>query len=249
MDTPMPFSIYRGIPIFSKRYRHRCLDDQITISLFLIFSHILASGSADQTVILWDLDEGKPHTTIRGFNEKIQSLKFHPTEAQHLLTGCCDGTVKLYDCRDPDQIESAYKSWTYDGCEIERVAWDAHDTNYFFASTNNGKISYCDIRQETTPLWTIDAHIDEVSGILVNHSVPSMLTTTSVDGNLKIWKYNTEKADLVYTEEGGIGCIQCSDVCPENGWTIVIGGDKRTKNMRVINLNEFETVKHAFSRN
>lgn len=212
-------------------------------------SHILASASADQTVILWDLDEGKPHTTIRGFNEKVQSLKFHPSEAQLLLTGCCDGTVKLYDCRDPSQIESAYKLWTYADSEIERVVWDPHDSNYFFASTNNGKVSYCDVRREETPLWTIDAHSDEVSGVLVNHSVSGMLTTTSVDGKLKVWKYSTAYPELVHTEDADIGCIQCSDICPENGNTVIIGGDKKTKNMRVINLQDFSSVKHAFNLN
>ena len=54
-------------------------------------SHLLASGSVDETVLLWDLREGKPARTLKGHEEKVQALQWHPFETQVLLTGCCDG--------------------------------------------------------------------------------------------------------------------------------------------------------------
>lgn len=211
------------------------------------FRHILASGSVDQTVILWDLDEQKPHTTIRAFQEKVQSLKFHPTEAQMLLTGCCDGTVKLFDCRDPNEIDTNFKLWSFDGGEVERVYWDPHNTNYYFVGLNNGIIHYCDVRQDGNSLWNVKAHSDEVSGILVNHMQTGMVTTTSADGVLKVWRYNASTAPTqVYESEVGIGRIQCADICYDNGFTVAVGGDNKQKQLRVIDVRDFEVVKRNF---
>lgn len=207
----------------------------------LICSHILASGSVDQTVILWDLDEQTPHTQITAFNEKIQTLKFCPTEAQSLLTGCCDGTVKLFDCRDPDTVNTSLKLWSFNDCEIERVVWDTNNANNFFVATNKGQMHYCDVRQEQQPVWSLDAHSTEISCILPNHAHNGMVTTTSADGSLKVWKYDTTGATIVYEDELGIGRVQCGDICPENGYTVAVGGDNRKKQLRLIDVRDFDT--------
>lgn len=204
----------------------------------------MASGSVDQTVILWDLDELKPHTTIAGFQEKIQSLKFHATEAQSLLTGCCDGTVRLYDCRDPETLQQNAKIWNFNG-EIERIAWDPHDGNYFFASTNQGNIYYCDVRQDRQ-VWSKNVHEKEVTGLALNAKCKGMLTTTSSDGSLKVWKYSESDANLVYEEEVGIGQIQCIGVCPDNPFTVAVGGDNKRKHLRVIDTRESDSVRRSF---
>lgn len=53
----------------------------------------MASGSVDQTVLLWDLETKEPHTSLTCFQEKIQALKWHPFEGQTLLTGSADKYV------------------------------------------------------------------------------------------------------------------------------------------------------------
>ena len=53
--------------------------------------HVLASGSVDQTVLLWDLNGAKIASSLKAHEEKVQTLAWHPFEAQNLLTGCCDG--------------------------------------------------------------------------------------------------------------------------------------------------------------
>jgi periodic tryptophan protein 1 len=148
----------------------------------------LASGSVDQTVILWDLDEGKPATTITDFQEKVQTIKFHPKEPQYLLTGSCDGLVKLFDCRATNNDSSSFVSWNMNA-EIERVQWDHFDSNCFAASTNDGHIGYFDMRNQDAPIWSIKAHEKEVTGLVLSSKIKGMLSSSSGDGELIIWNY------------------------------------------------------------
>lgn len=209
------------------------------------FPHILASGSVDRTAILWDLDEGKPHTTITAFEEKVQAVKFHPNEPHHILTGSCDGAIKLFDCRDLNQINTNFKAWQCDS-EIERVLWNKRDPNYFLVGAQSGKLFYFDRRHDTNPLWIKLAHEMEVSGLVLNEKVEGLLTTSSADGTLKVWDFNVDGARLVQSEDMKIGRIHSVSSSPESPNFIALGGDNKKRHFRVVNLWDYEAVKHTF---
>ena len=67
-------------------------------SRVMVNRNLLASGSADNNVLLWDMSRQDVASTL-AHPEKIQSLQFHPFEIQTLATGCCDSSVRVYDCR------------------------------------------------------------------------------------------------------------------------------------------------------
>lgn len=66
---------------------------------------------------------------VRTFLDQIQSISWHPTEAQNLLTGSADKNVRLVDCRQANERNSQ-KRWTFDS-EVERVAWNTFEPNQF----------------------------------------------------------------------------------------------------------------------
>lgn len=74
-----------------------------------------------------------------------------------------------------------------------------------------------------------------------------MLTSTSVDGMVKIWKFDTSNCNLVQSHHYKLGRIHCLNECPENSFLFVIGGDKRKKNLTVVNSLDFENVKKEFT--
>uniref|UniRef100_A0A182NND2 Uncharacterized protein n=1 Tax=Anopheles dirus TaxID=7168 RepID=A0A182NND2_9DIPT len=220
-------------------------DAVLDISWNSHLQHILASGSVDQTVILWDLEEGTPHTTIRDFEEKVQTLAFHPVRAETLLVGSCDGKVKVFDCRTTTDDSSSFKMWNLGG-EVERVCWDRFNQYCFVASTNDGKVHYVDSRQDERPLWTKEVHEKEVTGLVLSARVKGMLSTASADGVLKVWDIDENDARLVYMKNPKIGIIQCLDECNENPFTLALGGDLKTKNFTVVNLLDNDVVSNVF---
>lgn len=209
------------------------------------FQHIMASASVDQTVILWDLENATPSTVLKDFAEKVQSIEFNASEAEYLLTGSSDNTIKLFDCRQSDNESTNYKKWIVDG-EVERIKWNPNDKYHFVAGTNAGKIYYFDSRA-TEPLWSVEAHEKELTDFGFNKSAPSMLTTTSVDNFVKVWKFDSSSCNLVHSQHYKLGRIHCLHEAPENNWFVGLGGDKRRKNFMVANLLDSDSVKAAFT--
>ncbi len=78
---------------------HSWKDTPMTVAAFRPAGRILATGHADGTIGIWDLDEGKKKRTLKGHSAKVQSLKFTP-DGKTLVSSAQDGTIRLWG---PDQ--------------------------------------------------------------------------------------------------------------------------------------------------
>ncbi|XP_014673009.1 PREDICTED: periodic tryptophan protein 1 homolog isoform X2 [Priapulus caudatus] len=202
--------------------------------------HILASGSADFTVGLWDLNSGKMAMHITEPQEKVQSLVWHPFESQSLLTGCCDHKAMLFDCRDPS---NNHKAWQFDG-EVERVIWNHFEPFYFLASTETGFVYYVDVRQTGT-VFTLRAHTKAVTGLSLSNHIAGCLTTVSADRTCKIWDLKDNKPECVLERDLHLGHLQCCTPCPDAPYIVAIGGEQSS--VKVWDIKDNATVRNHFS--
>jgi len=205
--------------------------------------HVLASGGADHKALLWDLNNQTVVTNLGCHKEKVQSLQWSHSEAQTLLTGCCDKTVRMFDCRTPN----ACTSWSVAG-EVERVLWDHFNPSHCLASTEAGTLHYIDVRKATTPLWTLSAHSEAVTGISLSPHCPGVVTTVSQDKMLKVWDISGPQPAFVGERALGLGTLHTLSNCPDVPFVVAAGGDKSSDNFKVMDLRELAPVRSVFGK-
>ncbi|CCW65989.1 unnamed protein product [Phytomonas sp. Hart1] len=151
-----------------------------------IAQNILSSGSADHTIKLWDLNQA---TCLGTYTEaeKVQSLDWHPTEANQLLSGGFDAVMVLRDCRYPKQPALRF---TLPGV-VEQVEFLPHGgevagAGVVMASTDGGEWGAFDTRNPSQPLWLLQPHKGEVVFACSRH-VRGLCATGGKDRKISLW--------------------------------------------------------------
>lgn len=161
-------------------------DAVLSVAWNSVAQNILVSGSADHTIKIWDLNKATPEATASGGGggciclgtyreeEKVQSVCFHRTDPNMLLSGGFDGAIRLRDCRYPQQ--NSHKMMM-NGEVIEHVEFvpeisflnsalggvggvdgAAGPVMQVMGSTSQGTWAAFDLRQTSQPLWCFRPH-------------------------------------------------------------------------------------------
>lgn len=200
--------------------------------------NVLASASADNTVRIWDLAEEKSVSTLTHHTQQVQCVSWHPVESQSLLTGSFDNTVAVIDCRSPNDN---VKTWKVKG-EVEKTLWNHFSPFQFFASTDQGHLYCMDIRHET-PVYTLAAHQQAVSGLSLSSMIPGLLVTTSADKHFKVWDVKDNKPSLVLSRNLQMDLLHCVSCNQDEPFVFAIGANK---NFKVWDIRESAAVRRHF---
>ena len=187
----------------------------------------LASGSADSTVRLWDLegDCGGSLSALTHHKDKVQALAWHPSEAPALLTAGFDRRVCAVDVRAP----TAIREWSLTA-DAERVCWSPGGTS-FVVSTEDGIVNCFDVRAgaATKPLWSLQAHKEACTGLSFCPAAPSILATCGQDKLAKLWSIadgDESKPALVSKRNLQLGGLFDISFCPDSPALLAAGGSK-----------------------
>jgi periodic tryptophan protein 1 len=158
---------------------------------------VIASGSGDNTVKIWDVGNNACVHTYTHHQNKVQCAKWHPTEQAVLLSASFDRRLALLDVRQPGQ------SCTVElPAEAESAIWNRHNPFQCLASVDNGGVVCYDVRKVAAKasdaekvVWQMQAH-DVACTAVQDSPVPNLLITTSLDGHAKIWSIAGDKPTL-----------------------------------------------------
>jgi len=203
--------------------------------------NLLASSSADTTVKLWDINEGKCKMTYTHHDREVQSIKWNPVETTVMLSGSMDGTIAALDAR---QTEVAAK-WKLPS-EVECIAWDPHNPQYFMASTDTGLVQRFDARKgsNSKALFTLDAHNDAVSVVAHNPTQPGLFLTASHDKTVKLWNLKDNKPTVLAKKDLDLGAVFCASFFKDSPFVVAVGG--QTGKLKIWDSREADALRAAF---
>ncbi|KAJ7126746.1 WD40-repeat-containing domain protein [Mycena epipterygia] len=231
-----------------KKNKHRAattghhVDAVLALSWNKTQRNLLASGSADRTVKLWDLSRdpsinGDGGGAIRSFDvhkDKVQAVRWNDRDPSVLLTGSYDRTVRTFDSRAPDAGVGAVV-----GSDVEAMRWDPWEESGFYVSLENGLVLNFDVRALPSNLslpsparFTLSAHDGPASALDVNPHIKGCIATGGNDKLVKVWNVLDEdvggkrNVSLVTSRDLGVGKVFSTVFSPDDPLTLAAAGSK-----------------------
>ncbi|MEH2064197.1 MAG: hypothetical protein V7K50_18350 [Nostoc sp.] len=144
---------------------------------------MIASGSHDKTIKLWDVTAGRQIRTIQTHPDLVHSVAFSP-DGRIIASGSYDKTIKLWDVTTGRQIHTVqgHSEW------VNSVAYSP-DGKILASGSNNKTIKLWDV---TTggQIRTLQGHLEWVHSVVFS-SDGKTLASGSYDNTIKLWDVKT----------------------------------------------------------
>jgi WD40 repeat protein len=164
----------------------------------------LASGSADKTIKVWNLDTGQLRRTITGHSDIIRSVTFSP-DGQTLASGSGDKTIKL---------------WNLQTGQIRTLSGHSGPV-WSIAISPDGQTLASGSGDNTIKIWniqtgklvrTLTGHSKRVFSVALNPDGQT-IASGSEDKTIKIW--NLQTGELIRTLSGHSDAVRAVAFSPD----------------------------------
>ncbi|KAI1936833.1 hypothetical protein LOZ66_004340 [Ophidiomyces ophidiicola] len=155
--------------------------------------NILATGSYDTTIKIWDTDTGEELRTLRGHQSGIRCLQFDDTK---LISGSLDRTIKVWNWRTGECIS------TYTGHNGGVICLHFDATTLASGSMDH-TVKIWNFQDKSTRV--LRGHEDWVNSVKID-SASRTVITASDDSTIRLWDLDT--GNCVHTYTGHVGQVQ-----------------------------------------
>jgi WD40 repeat protein len=208
-----------------EQFRLRGHRDKVTAVAFSPSNRLIASGSGDRTVKLWDAATGKELRTLEGHQGRVTGVAFSP-DGKRLATSSADRTVRVWDTATGKELLSflghcgpvTCLAFSPDG---RHIASGSEDTIVYIWEADSGR---------TTQEFT--AHHQPIRAVAFS---PDSRKVASIGegqrGDLIVWDITSKQ--IIIEEIGGTWTSAAFDpkgrhLATGEAGTVVIVANKRT---------------------
>jgi WD40 repeat protein len=194
---------------------------------------ILASGSTDRTIKLWDLDQGKLLHTFAarslfpngGHRDRISTLAFSPDGAT-LFSGSDDGTIKEWDINTRKLINTLPEpGWGISALTV------TNDGGTLISGGGDGVVHLWDLEKQALAA-SLTKHQDWVSGLIISADSQTLISS-SYDKKILLWDLKSDR--ILNTLSGHVERVKAIAVTAD--WQTLISGSA-DKTIKIWNLSE-----------
>ncbi|NES06505.1 MAG: hypothetical protein F6K22_29030 [Okeania sp. SIO2F4] len=222
--TALQKVIYEG----RERNRLQGHDSLVNSVSFSPDGQILASGSGDSTIKLWNLETGEEIHTLRGHDYSVEIVSFSP-DGQTLASGSTDKTIKLWNLETGEEIGTLQThtkwlnslSFSPDG---QTLAFDSRDRTIKLWNLKTGKVR------------TLQGHDSSVNSLSFSPDGQT-LASGSYDKTIKLWNLETGEVRTLQGHDYSVDSVSFSP----DGQTLASGS--RDKTIKLWNLETGKVIR------
>lgn len=147
--------------------------------------NILATGSYDNTIKIWDIDSGECLRTLQGHTLGVRALQFDDTK---LISGGFDRTIRVWNWRTGEQVAE------YIG-HTDAIIGLNFDGNILASGSADKTIKIWNFEDKST--FYLRGHTDWVNAVRVD-SASRTVISASDDCTLRLWDLDTKQTIQTY---------------------------------------------------
>jgi F-box/WD-40 domain protein MET30 len=162
---------------------------------------IMATGSYDTTIKIWNIETGKVLRTLRGHTGAIRALQFDDSK---LISGSFDKTIKIWNWQTGECVSTL-------SCHNEGVVTVHFDGGILASGSIDRTVKIFNF--DTKQKFSLRGHTDWVNHVRID-SPSRTVFSASDDLTVKIWDLDTKQC--IKTLEGHVGQVQQVLLMPQD---------------------------------